>query len=150
MKNLLSIIGLALFFISCAPTKQFVPFSHNQNLEETKGRIYVIKPAFKGAAVKTAIYCNDILIGNTANGSYLSWDVEEGLYIIGNTQHVHAGNTLGSASGEDIFRINVKKGKTYYLKQRPHFGGMGFEMLSSEDGKQAIDGRKKPKVNYAE
>jgi len=150
MKKLLSIIGLTLLFTSCVPTKQFVSFSHNKTLDENKGRIYVIKPSFVGAGVKTAIYCNDVLIGKTAKGSFLSWDVEEGLYTIGNTQHVHAGNTLGSASGEDIFRINVKKGKTYYLKQKPHFGGISFEVLSAEKGKRIVDGRKKPKVNYIE
>lgn len=150
MKKILLIISLMILTISCSPTKQFVAFSHSQPIEGNKGRIYVIKPAFVGSAVKTAIYCNDVLVGNTANGSYLCWDVEEGMYIIGNTQHVHNGTTLGSASGEDVFRINVKKGKTYYLKQVPHFGGISFEIMDKEDGKKSVKSRKKPTVNYAE
>ena len=80
----------------------------------------------------------------------MCWDVEEGICVIGNTQHVHNGTTLGSASGEDVFRINVKKGKTYYLKQVPHFGGIGFEIMDKEDGEKSVKSRKKPTVNYAE
>lgn len=146
----ISIFCLLLSIISCAPTKQFVAFSHNKPIESNKGRIYVIKPAFVGSAVKTAIFCNDVLVGNTANGSYLCWDVEEGIYIIGNTQHVHNGTTLGAASGEDIFRINVKAGKTYYLRQVPHFGGISFELIDNLEGEKSIQSRKRPTVNYAE
>jgi len=149
-EKILSIILVTILISSCAPTKQFVAFSHNKPIEGNKGRIYVIKPAFVGSAVKTAIYCNDILVGNTANGSYLCWDVEEGMYVIGNTQHVHNGTTLGTASGEDVFRINVKKGKTYYLKQVPHFGGISFEIIDNEEGEKSVKSRKKPTVNYAE
>ena len=148
-KNTLFICALVLAF-GCSPTKQFVAFTDGNPIENNKGRIYVIKPAFAGSAVKTAIYCNDVLIGNTANGSYLCWDVEEGMYTIANTQHVRSGNTLGTGSGEDVFRINVKNGKTYYLKQVPHFGGISFEILNNNDGEKSINGRKKPKVNYAE
>ena len=150
MKRIIFIITTLLLITSCSPTKQFVSFSHNKPIEDNKGRIYVIKPAFVGSAVKTAIYCNDVLVGNTANGSYLCWDVEEGMYIIGNTQHVHNGTTLGSASGEDVFRINVKKGKTYYLRQSPHFGGISFEIIDNAEGEKSIKSRKKPTVNYAE
>ena len=150
MKKILLFTFVFIIIISCSPTKQFVAFTDGNTIEKNKGRIYVIKPAFAGSAVKTAIYCNDVLVGNTANGSYLCWDVEEGMYTIGNTQHVHSGNTLGTASGEDVFRINVKNGKTYYLKQVPHFGGISFQMLNTDEGEKSIKGRKKPTVNYAE
>lgn len=150
MKKLIIIFSIFLIITGCSPTKQFVAFSHDQTKAENKGRIYVIKPSFVGSAVKTAIYCNDVLVGNTANGSYLCWDLEEGMYVIGNTQHVHNGNTLGSASGEDVFRINVKKGKTYYLRQSPHFGGISFVIMDTKEGENTIKSRKKPKVNYAE
>jgi hypothetical protein len=150
MKKIISTLYVFIIITSCAPTKQFVAFQHNNPIEDSKGRIYVIKPAFVGSAVKTAIFCNDILVGNTANGSYLCWDVEEGICVIGNTQHVHNGTTLGSASGEDVFRINVKKGKTYYLKQVPHFGGISFEIMDKEEGEKSVKSRKKPTINYAE
>ena len=150
MKKFIATLSVLIIITSCAPTKQFVAFQHNNPIEDSKGRIYVIKPAFVGSAVKTAIFCNDILVGNTANGSYLCWDVEEGICVIGNTQHVHNGTTLGSASGEDVFRINVKKGKTYYLKQVPHFGGISFELMDKEEGEKSVKSRKKPTINYAE
>jgi hypothetical protein len=146
----ITLIICAILLISCAPTKQFVAFSHDKMLDNNKGRIYVIKPSFVGSAVKTAIFCNDILIGNTINGSYLCWDIEEGTYVLGNTQFAHNGTTLGAGSGEDVFKINVKKGKTYYLRLSPHFGGLDFEILDTKRGEREIKGRKKPKLNYIE
>ena len=146
----LSIIMSILLLTSCATTKQFQNFTHKIELDKVKSRIYVIRTGFSGGAVSTSLFCDDVLIGKTGGNGFLCWDVEEGMYIIGNTQHVHNGTTLGSASGEDIFRINVKKGKTYYLRQSPHFGGISFEIIDNAEGEKSIKSRKKPTVNYAE
>ena len=150
MKKIISIICVLFLISSCGPTKQFVKFSHDKTLESNKGRIYIIKPSFVGGGVKTSIFCNDVLVGSTLNGSYLCWDTDEGTNVIGNTQFVHNGSTLGAGSGEDVFKINVKKGETYYLKLSPHLGGIDFEILDDKIGERLIKGRKKPKINYIE
>ena len=147
----LSFLFLTMFLLSCASTKQYVKFTDDKPLELGKGRIYVIKPSFKGAAVKTSIFCDDVLIGSTANGSYLCWDIAEGQHTVGNTQFAHAGATLGAGTGEDIVRINVKEGQKYYIKISPKYvGGMEFNILSPKEGEKIIKGRKKPKLNYVE
>lgn len=149
--NKLAIILLAVFLTSCASTKQYVSFTHDKPLEKGKGRIYVIKPGFAGSAVKVSVFCDDVLIGNATNGSYLCWDIGEGMHTVGNTQFAHAGATLGAATAEDIFRINVKDGNSYYIKISPKYlGGMEFNILSTKEGEKIIKGRKKPKQNYVE
>ncbi len=147
-KNFLYIFLLILG--SCATTTQFQKFTQSTEIENNKARIYVIRPGFKGGAVSTAIYCNDVLIGKTGGNGYLCWDVVEGKYTIGNTQIIHAGITLGSVNSEDLFIINAKVGKIYYLKQYPHFGGFSFDILSKEEGESYLKGKSKPKVNYTE
>ncbi|WP_313599832.1 DUF2846 domain-containing protein [Epilithonimonas vandammei] len=149
MKKLLLLIIL-IFLVSCASTKQYVEFTHGKPIETGKGRMYVIKPSFYGSAIKIAVFCDDKLIGNATNGSYLAWDVEKGEHIIGNTQFAHAGATLGSGAGEDLFKINVKEGETYYLKASPRIGGYDFKPLGKKSGESLIKGRKKPKQNYFE
>ena len=146
-----SILLLAILFLSsCASTKQYAEFTHGKTIESGMGRIYVIKPSFYGSAIKIAVFCDDKLIGNATNGSYLAWDVEKGEHIIGNTQFAHAGATLGSGAGEDLFRINVKDGETYYIKASPRIGGYDFKPLDKKEGERLIKGRKKPKQNYVE
>jgi len=149
--NKLAILLLAVLVTSCASTKQYVSFTHDKPLEKGKGRIYVIKPGFAGSAVKVSVFCDDVLIGNATNGSYLCWDIAEGMHTVGNTQFAHAGATLGAGSAEDIFRINVKDGNSYYIKISPKYlGGMDFNILSTKEGEKIIKGRKKPKQNYVE
>lgn len=150
MKRIIFYVITSMMLISCNPTRQYVEFTGENEEPTDRARIYVIKPSFSGAAVKVAVFCNDKLIGNAISGSYLAWDVEEGEYVIGNTQFAHAGATLGSAKGEDLLRINAKKGKSYYIQITPRFGGMDFDILDSEKGKKLVKGRRKPKVNYVE
>lgn len=152
MKNSIFVAITCVILTSCASTRQFTKFTDGQPLESGMARVYVIKPSFAGAAVKVAIFCDDTLIGNARNGSYLAWDVAVGEHTIGNTQFVHAGNTLGSGSGsgEDLIRINAKDGATYYIKISPRLGGMDFKLLSKEEGARKIKGRKKTKQNYVE
>jgi hypothetical protein len=149
MKKIIFLFLLS-FLISCSTTKQYVAFSHGKEIPSGMGRIYVIKPSFVGSAVKVAIFCDDKLIGNATNGSYLAWDIENGNHIVGNTQFAHAGATLGSGAGEDLLRINVKEGETYYTKVSPRFGGMDFKILDKSEGEKLIKGRKKPVQNYIE
>ena len=149
--NKLVILFFAMAFVSCASTKQYVSFTHDKPLEKGKGRVYVIKPCFAGSAVKVSIFCDDILIGNATNGSYLCWDLTEGEHTIGNTQFAHAGATLGAGKAEDVVRINVKDGKSYFIKISPKYmGGMDFNILTTKEGEQAIKGRKKPTLNYVD
>ena len=151
MQKFFIFFTVILFTVSCSSTKQYVEFTHGKELANNEGRIYLVKPSFAGSAVKVAIFCDDILIGNATNGSYLSWDIKEGMHTIGNTQFAHAGATLGSGVGEDILRVNVKAGKIYYVKVTPKFmGGFNFEILSKEDGEKIIKNRKKPTLNYIE
>lgn len=146
-----TILLLTIFLLaSCASTKQYVSFAHGKPIESGMGRIYVIKPSFYGSAIKIAIFCDDKLIGNATNGSYLAWDVVKGEHVIGNTQFAHAGVTLGSGAGEDLFKINVKDGETYYIKASLRFGGYDFKPLDKTEGEKLIRGRKKPKLNYFE
>ena len=89
-------------------------------------------------------------MGKTGGNGYLCWDVLEGKYTIGNTQLIHAGITLGTANNEDLFIINAKAGKTYYIKQYPRFGGFSFDFLDNTSGEEFLKGKSKPKVNYVE
>lgn len=152
MKNsiLISIL-LSTISISCVSTKQYQVFTHEKEINLTKARIYVMRPSsMLGASVKTSIFCNDVLIGNTGNDSYLCWDVPEGVYTIGTTQFAHAGITLGAAAGEDVFVVKATAGKIYYIKQYPRFGGFAFELLNQKKGEKAIKRKKSPKLNYVE
>lgn len=146
----LSIIMSILLLTSCATTKQFQNFTHNKELESNKSRIYVIRTGFSGGAVSTSLFCDNVLIGKTGGNGFLCWDVEEGKHTIGNTQLIHAGATLGAANNEDIFVINAKPGKTYYIKQYPRFGGFSFEFLDNNQGERFLKGKSNPRQNYVE
>ncbi len=153
MKKTIFIISILFLITSCASTKQYQSFTHNSSLDNSKGRIYVIRPSgMTGAAVKTSIYCDDVLIGNTGNNSYLCWDMPEGTYRIGTTQHtrLYGDAAIGSAGEEDVFVVKVSAGKTYYIRQYPRFGGFSFKSMNTKDGEKAVKKRKMPKVNYAE
>lgn len=150
MKNLLLIFILISSSLFSQSTKQYVEFTHDKPLPEGKARIYVSKPSFKGKWVKVAVFDNNTLIGNMRSGSYLAWDVDSGEHIIGNTQFAHAGTTLGSGAGEDLFKINAQAGKIYYLQIKPHFGGMSFELMDNDKGEKFFKNRKEPAKNYVE
>jgi len=146
----ISILLLTILLASCATSKQFENFTHNKELKSNKARIYVIRTGFSGGAVSTSLYCNNLLIGKTGGNGFLCWDVEEGKHTIGNTQLIHNGSTLGSANNEDLFIINAKAGKTYYIKQYPRFGGFSFEFLNNQEGERFLKGKSSPKQNYIE
>jgi len=163
---------------SCASTTQFYEYTHKSTINDSKyGRIYVMrKKSMLGAAVTTYIFCNNVRIGSTGNGSYLCWDMPEGTYRIATVQHTLSGKA-GVAEGEeftativdsntgrrytqtaiaaekgaytiqDFLEIDVTPGSTYYIKQYPRSGGFSFEIMNSEDGEQAIRKGKAPKVN---
>ena len=162
---------------SCASTTQFYEYTHKSAINDSKyGRIYVMrKKSMLGAAVTTYIFCNNVRIGSTGNGSYLCWDMPEGTYRIATTQHVISGkvgvageektitvyviNTgrsytekvIASDKGgytiQDIYELNVSPGNIYYVKQYPRGGGFSFEIMDAKDGEKAIRKMKEPKVN---
>ena len=146
----ISILLSILLLTSCATTKKFQNFTHNEELSKDKARIYVIRTGFSGGAVSTSLFCDDILIGKTGGNGFLCWDVVEGKHTIGNTQLIHAGATLGAANNEDLFIINAKPSKTYYIKQYPRMGGFSFEFLDNKQGENFLRGKSNPKINYAE
>lgn len=146
----LSIIISILLLTSCATTKQFRNFTHNKELDKDKSRIYVIRTGFSGGAITTSLFCDDVLMGKTGGNGFLCWDVEEGKHVIGNTQIINAGVTLGAAYNEDLFVINAKPGKTYYIKQYPRIGGFSFEFLDNKQGENFLRGKSNPKINYVE
>ena len=151
MKKVIVFIGILAFLSSCASTKQFYGYTHNSSLDNSKGRIYVMRPSsMVGAAVKTSVFCDDVLIGNTGNDSYLCWDMPEGTYRIATTQHKHQTTALGTAGDEEVFVVKVTPGKTYYIRQYPRFGGFSFELMSPADGVKSLKKKKAPKVNYVE
>ena len=153
MKKLIGVLSIILL-TSCFSTKQYVKFTHETPIEEStnKGRIYVIRSEkLVSAAVKTSIFCNDELIGNNGANSFFCWDVDEGTYRIGTTQFVHAGATMGTAFGEDVFTIKVKAGKTYYIREYTQFGsGFSFELMSKKEGETLSKKIKPPKFNFSE
>ena len=151
MKKVIVFLGLLVFLTSCVPTKQFCVYTHNSMLDNSKGRIYVMRPSsMVGSAVKTSIFCDGVLIGNTGNGSYLCWDMPSGMCRIATTQHKHQTTALGTAGEEEVFVVKVTPGKTYYIRQYPRYGGFSFELMSVADGEKAIKKKKAPKVNYVE
>lgn len=141
---------ILLISASCASTRQFQPFTHDNVLDSNKARIYVIRTGFSGGAVSTSLFCDDILIGKTGGNGFLCWDVEAGKHTIGNTQIINAGITLGAANHEDLFVINAKPGKTYYIKQYPRIGGFSFDYMDNKQGENFLRGKSTPKINYAE
>jgi hypothetical protein len=150
MKKIIFTLCLLILIIGCASTKQFQNFTHNKTLENNKSRIYVIRTGFSGGGVSTSLFCDDVLIGKTGGNGFLCWDVEEGKHTIGNTQLIHAGATLGAAHNEDLFVINAKPGKIYYIKQYPRLGGFSFEFLDNNQGERFLKGKSNPKQNYVE
>ena len=149
MKKLFTLLFICIL-ASCATSKQFQQFTHASVLDANKARIYVIRTGFSGGAVSTSLFCDDVLIGKTGGNGFLCWDVEEGKHVIGNTQLIHAGATLGAAHNEDIFVINAKPGKTYYIKQYPRFGGFSFEFLDNNQGEKFLKVKSNPRQNYVE
>ncbi|MFJ1426130.1 hypothetical protein ACI76Q_09690 [Capnocytophaga canimorsus] len=145
MKRIIFYAIISMMLVSCA-TRQYVKFTGESDAPVDKARIYVIRSSIIGSGSKVAVFCNDKLIGNIFKG-YFAWDVDEGEYVIGNTQFVHAGVTLGSAIGEDLVRLNAKKGKKYYIQIKSN---LKFNILTSEKGEKLVKGRRKPKVNYIE
>lgn len=149
MKKILLLI-IALSAVSCATTKQFQNFTHNKELDSNKARIYVIRTGFSGGAVSASLFCDDVLIAKTGGNGFLCWDVEEGKHVIGQTQLIHAGATLGAANNEDLFVINAKPGKKYYIKQSPKLGGFNFVFMDNVQGEKFLKGKSNPKQNYVE
>jgi hypothetical protein len=173
----LASVVLSSCALRIASTTQIYEYSHNTAMNNSNGRIYVIRSkSMLGAAVTTTIFCNNVRIGSTGNGSYLCWDMPEGQYRIATAQHVLSGKT-GVAEGEeftatvvdrntgrsytevaiaaekgaysiqDSLAINVTPGNTYYIKQYPRFGGFFFEIMNEKDGETAIRKIKVPKVD---
>lgn len=140
-------IILLAFFISimfgCVSSSQFVKYAHEEDLGSGSARIYVLRPSIFGSAFRMKVFANDKLIGKTGPKSYLCWDVPEGEYTL-----------KSSAENVDVFTVNAKAGKTYFMKQKYQQGifsvRSSLEHLEERDGPALISKLKQPEVNYTE
>ncbi|WP_378185900.1 DUF2846 domain-containing protein [Aquimarina sp. W85] len=148
MKSLLKLNLIALLAIlvaSCASTKQFKKFTQDEDLESDKARIYIVRTGNFGGFVKFNVFDNskDNQMGSLGPKSYLCFDV---------TPEEH--KIIAQAETERVYTINAQKGKTYYLRLIPKMGfnyaRVNFEMLSAQEGKEAVKKLKTPKMYYSE
>jgi hypothetical protein len=86
MKTTLLLAGCvaAVLFTGCASTRQYVGMpDQNQRVEDpTKARIYVIRPAAVGGAIKMNVSDGGQPIGATGPRSYLCWERPPGDTIV--------------------------------------------------------------------
>jgi hypothetical protein len=148
MKKIFLYAILAIAFVSCGSARQFVKFTDKEPLSEDKGRVYVM---LRGNH-ELSIFCDDELTGRIDKNGYLAFDLPVGLHKLGATPHAHAGITLGAAEGEDIFKMNIKGGRTYYLELvfRGNVRNVryAFRLLDEEAGKTTLRHSTKPQLNY--
>jgi hypothetical protein len=100
---------LSIWLVGCAATKQAVRIPNlSVPVEDTtKARIYVIRPAMIGGAVKMKVTDNDGLIGQTGPKSYLVWERAPGDAFV-----------TSKAEKPCSVSLNVAAGKVYYILQR--------------------------------
>lgn len=138
---LLAIFSLTMF--GCASTSQIVKFQHEKELHSGSARIYILRPSILGSAFRMKVYANDKFIGKTGPKGYLCWDVTEGEYIL-----------KTSAENVDLFTVNAKAGKTYYIKQKYKQGILSvrssLELLEEKEGRAIVSKLKQPTVKYTE
>jgi hypothetical protein len=118
---------------------QIVPFP-----DQTKGledpnlcRIYVIRDNNIGPEFD--IHDNKNFIGVTCPFTYLCWDRKPGSTTISNKSSIFL-------IIPQKITLNLRKGKTYYIRQTRYSAGMGgnLKLLSEEIGKSALKECYKP------
>ncbi|WP_454980910.1 hypothetical protein [Capnocytophaga haemolytica] len=144
---------MALTFSACGVSRQFVPFTHKEPLEEGKGRIYVTDYrtglSFFVYMNSAFIYCDSVPVGKLFRKGYLAFDVPEGQHTLYyGYQRKRKG--VDNIQVDDIFNINVKAGEIYYFKAK--LGGInyGIDPLKTVSGERRTKYRKKPRKNYIE
>ena len=137
-----SVILFGLFLTSCVTTTQYSKMTDLSSDEES-AKIFVIRKSILATAIPMKIYQDGELVGRLGPKGYIAWEVEkEGPIFI----------TSSSPENKDHFKIDVQKGKTYYLKQKAKPGYFvarsGLELMEPEKARKAINKLKEPKVNY--
>jgi hypothetical protein len=111
--RMLILLVLSVGCVGCASTQQSVRLPDQSKLVEdgSKGRIYVMRPASFGAAVKMEVRDNGKLIGETGPSSFLCWEREPG-------------NTTLSSRAETTYNLDlsVQANHVYYILQRVEWG----------------------------
>ena len=138
----LSVILFGLLLASCATTTQYSKMTDLSSDDES-AKIFVIRKSFMATAIPMKIYQDGELVGRLGPKGYIAWEVKkEGPIFI----------TSSGPENKDHFKIDVQKGKTYYLKQKAKPGYFvarsGLELMEPEKARKAINKLKEPKVNY--
>lgn len=142
MKRLTILAGLsaALLLTGCASTKQFVPLPDQSKTVEdpAKGRIYVMRPASVGGAIKMNVTDGNTPIGTTGPKGFLCWERDPGDVVV-------------ASSSENTSRVSlaVRPGSVYYVLQHVRMGiwiaRTDLETVTEDQGKLELKKCKPPK-----
>jgi hypothetical protein len=144
MRNRVQLVCLLLMLLvvtGCATTSQNVPFpSQSVAIENpAMARIYVVRPASVGGAVKMMVLDGQKAIGKTGPNSYLCWEREAGTTEI-----------VSEAENTSKLPLTVDAGKAYYIKQALRMGLVmarcKLELLSEDVGRSLVKKCKPPKT----
>jgi hypothetical protein len=132
------LFGMLLVLLpGCASTRQTarIPDLSVPVEDATKARIYVVRPALIGSAVRMKVTDNDELIGKTGPRSYLVWERPPGDAFI-----------TSKAEKASSVALKVEAGKAYYILQRIEpgvwYARCLMEEIDEERGKKFIAGCK--------
>ena len=128
--------------LGCASTKQYVSLpDQSQHLDNPEqSRIYVMRPAFVGAAISMGVRDGDMHIGSTGSKGYLCWEREPGMTTI-------------SSKSENTSKVdlNAQAGSVYYLIQHVQMGLLiarnKLELVDEAKGQEALQKCKPPTVS---
>lgn len=127
--------------LGCASTKQYVSMPDQSLLLENPGqsRIYVMRPAFVGAAIPMGVRDGDILIGSTGSKGYLCWEREPGITKI-----------ASKSENTSTVELNAQAGSIYYLIQHVQMGLLiarnKLVLVDEAKGQEALQKCKPPTV----
>jgi hypothetical protein len=144
MKNRIHWFVIALLSLAlqgCASTKQSVsiPDLSVPVEDATKARIYVIRPALFGGAVKMRVTDNDELIGKTGPQSFLVWERPPGDAFV-----------TSKAEKPCSVSLHCEPNKVYYILQRVEpgvwYARCRMEEISEEQAQKYLKGCKVAKA----
>ena len=124
---------VALSVVGCATTSQLVPAANKAvDISTTDmARIYVVRPAFVGTAIKFGITENGKQMGTLAYDSYLCWDRESGHVVL-----------RAKSENRSEIEFDAEAGKTYYIHAHVRMGmimaRVKLELLDNAEGKRAL------------
>ncbi len=137
--RILLLVGMVVVTLSgCVTASQSVPLPDlNASIDdESKARIYVLRPSSMGSAVPFNVFENDIKMGVLGPDSFLCWEREPGLIEI-------------SVKSENLSKVSldVEAGNVYYIKANVQMGVLKarvkLETLDENTGSELV-GKCKP------